>query len=107
MKKRRSRFVECFGLCERPGKVDNPDRVFKPPSPSTPDRVFKPPPSLNPIPGIQVPPSTPDGVFMVPLRFWIFQPPLPLDPFWATAPMGRCPVGHRDEFPHVHPLELG
>ena len=22
--------------------------------------------------------------------------------FWAAAPKGRCPVGHRDEFPDVH-----
>ena len=23
--------------------------------------------------------------------------------FWAAAPKGRCPVGHRGEFPYVHP----
>ena len=22
--------------------------------------------------------------------------------FWAAAPKGRCPVGHRGEFPDVH-----
>ena len=24
-------------------------------------------------------------------------------PFWAAAPKGRCPVGHRGEFQDVHP----
>ena len=24
-------------------------------------------------------------------------------PFWAAAPKGRCPVGHRGEFPYVRP----
>ena len=23
--------------------------------------------------------------------------------FWAAAPKGRCPVGHRGEFPYVRP----
>ena len=26
-----------------------------------------------------------------------------LKPFWAAAPKGQCPVGHRGEFPDVHP----
>ena len=26
-----------------------------------------------------------------------------LDTFWAAAPKGRCPVGHRGEFPDVRP----
>ena len=26
-----------------------------------------------------------------------------LPPFWAAAPKGRCPVGHRGEFPDVRP----
>ena len=24
-------------------------------------------------------------------------------PFWAAAPKGQCPVGHRGEFPDVRP----
>ena len=28
---------------------------------------------------------------------------MPKWPFWAAAPKGRCPVGHRGEFPYVRP----
>ena len=27
--------------------------------------------------------------------------PLCRSPFWAAAPKGRCPVGHRGEFPYI------
>ena len=33
----------------------------------------------------------------------VFYPPASNQAFWAAAPKGRCPVGHRGEFPYVRP----